>query len=275
MSSIDGWLAQKYAILGKEADARDITARASAAYTNAQTGMLAGDQALKAADVAGQNQLRTAQANSTNVTASLAPGLAQSEQTLRGAQSGLYGAETGKYNAETQFMDTYNPALAAGYLQRVGGFSNPTAPAAAGAGLTPTTGGLGGSTMTRLGNSTAGVIGSTDFAAGPLTADQQKRMDALPAIQGYAKGTSKVPGKGSGKVDTVPAMLAPGEAVLNRGAAEHIGRHTIDALNAVGQAKMGMGVSPPAKGGKPASDPRSPGAGHPAKKGMGKKSKAA
>jgi hypothetical protein len=58
----------------------------------------------------------------------------------------------------------------------------------------------------------------------------------------YKAGTTKVPGKGSGKVDTVPAMLAPGEAVLNKGAAEHMGRDNIKALNAVGLAKMGMGM---------------------------------
>ena len=41
-------------------------------------------------------------------------------------------------------------------------------------------------------------------------------------------------------MDKVPAVLAPGEAVLNKAAAEHVGRGTITALNAMGAAKMGM-----------------------------------
>jgi len=74
-------------------------------------------------------------------------------------------------------------------------------------------------------------------------------LDSTLAIPGFAAGTPKVPGKGDGTVDKVPAMLAPGEAVLNAGAAEHFGRHNIAALNAVGQAKMqaGKGAPPPAK----------------------------
>jgi len=57
---------------------------------------------------------------------------------------------------------------------------------------------------------------------------------------GFAKGTARVPGKGSPKKDTVPAMLAPGEAVLNQPAAEGLGRGLIALLNAAGQQKMGM-----------------------------------
>lgn len=55
-----------------------------------------------------------------------------------------------------------------------------------------------------------------------------------------AKGIAKVPGKGSGKVDKVPAKLAPGEAVLNKAAAEKMGRGLIAALNKQGARKMGM-----------------------------------
>lgn len=62
---------------------------------------------------------------------------------------------------------------------------------------------------------------------------------------GFSHGTSAVPGQGTGTVDTTPAMLAPGEAVLNKAAAEHLGRHTIDLLNALGQVKMGtVGQTP-------------------------------
>lgn len=59
----------------------------------------------------------------------------------------------------------------------------------------------------------------------------------------FAGGT--VPGKGSGKVDTVPAMLAPHEAVLNRAAADKLGRGKIAALNQQGVKKMGTGRGMP------------------------------
>lgn len=62
----------------------------------------------------------------------------------------------------------------------------------------------------------------------------------LGTSENYKKGKGKVPGKGDGTKDTQPAMLAPGEAVLNKGAAEHLGRHNIDLLNAIGLSKMGM-----------------------------------
>lgn len=59
---------------------------------------------------------------------------------------------------------------------------------------------------------------------------------------GYKRGTARVPGKGSGKVDTVDAKLAPGEAVLNKRAAEMVGRGNIAALNARGAQQMGLGM---------------------------------
>jgi hypothetical protein len=68
-----------------------------------------------------------------------------------------------------------------------------------------------------------------------------------------------VPGAGSGKTDTVPAVLAPGEAVLNQAAADHLGRNTIEVLNALGRHQMGMAGTEPAS-------PQKPGRGMPAAK---------
>lgn len=56
----------------------------------------------------------------------------------------------------------------------------------------------------------------------------------------YAQGTARVPGHGDGTVDTVDAKLAPGEAVLNKAAAEMLGRGLIDLLNKHGMLQMGM-----------------------------------
>lgn len=74
---------------------------------------------------------------------------------------------------------------------------------------------------------------------------------ALPGLAGVlqaAMGAAKVPGRGTGKVDTVDAKLAPGEAVVNKGAIKHIpgGRAAIAKANAKGVKDMGMGS--PAKG---------------------------
>ena len=82
-----------------------------------------------------------------------------------------------------------------------------------------------------------------DLAGG----DKGAAPDAPPAMQpgqpsmgylvsGYAAGVPRVPGYGTG--DTVPAMLTPGEAVLNRHAAQQLGRGNIAALNA--RAPMGI-----------------------------------
>ena len=61
----------------------------------------------------------------------------------------------------------------------------------------------------------------------------------------YAGGTSQVQGPGGPTEDKVAAKLSPDEAVLNAGAAEHLGRPIIQALNAVGLMKMGMGMVAP------------------------------
>jgi hypothetical protein len=61
-----------------------------------------------------------------------------------------------------------------------------------------------------------------------------------PFGAGYLFGATAVPGQGSGTVDKVPAMLAPHEAVLNRAAADTLGRSRIAALNARGAQRMGL-----------------------------------
>ena len=53
----------------------------------------------------------------------------------------------------------------------------------------------------------------------------------FPAWKQFANGSAQVPGDGSD--DTVPSYLTPGEAVLTPGAAQHVGRPKIAALNAM------------------------------------------
>ena len=65
------------------------------------------------------------------------------------------------------------------------------------------------------------------------------------AISGFAYGSPQVPGAG----DTVPSYLTPGEAVLTPGAAQHVGRPKIAALNAMHPpAALSTFMPPPGAG---------------------------
>lgn len=64
--------------------------------------------------------------------------------------------------------------------------------------------------------------------------DTQSRNEGLGLLFNK-RGTARVPGKGEG--DTVPSMLEPNEAVLNKHAADMLGRKKIAELNKKGNAK--------------------------------------
>lgn len=71
----------------------------------------------------------------------------------------------------------------------------------------------------------------------PIFSEEEGMMrsaakNALDPMKLYKRGTARVPGKGSG--DKVPALLEPGEAILNKNAAKAIGRDKIAAANAKG-----------------------------------------
>lgn len=95
----------------------------------------------------------------------------------------------------------------------------------------------------------------------------------------FATGTDMVDGPGTATSDSVPAKLSKGEAVLNAAAAEHLGRSTIDFLNAIGAHKMGLNVgtgggeapdkSQPAKGNSKGGPPVNNQTGEPAGYAMG------
>jgi hypothetical protein len=95
------------------------------------------------------------------------------------------------------------------------------------AGLPRTAGGGEQASITGLGIPTP----PASVTAAAQQEDQMKR---------YAKGTARVPGKGDGTKDTVKAKLAPGEAVLNKAAADGMGRGLINVMNQLGAKKMGM-----------------------------------
>ena len=125
-------------------------------------------------------------------------------------------------------------------------------------------GGSGGGLMSTIGKVAGGMLKGTDGSGGgsgsssspsqqlarPSPASSQQQMPGahmpsmgmvLPQI-GYAKGIPRVPGA-LAKTDTVPAMLSPGEAVLNRNAAEMLGRDKIAAFNAAGKRNQVQGFA--------------------------------
>ena len=162
-----------------------------------------------------------ARANLENTQAGVLPSTAASEARLRAAQAALTGQQAGQVAPLAQSQ---------------------IAQAQAGIGQTQAQTGLIG----------AQTRGQNIRNQSPSDAYFGNMYDQLRAGRepGYARGTSDVqhydqgathvPGQGDGTVDKVPAVLAPGEAVLNKAAAEHVGRGTITALNAMGAAKMGM-----------------------------------
>ena len=87
---------------------------------------------------------------------------------------------------------------------------------------------------------TAGAAATNADANAGLSAAQQEQLRSGNASEGFSSGTSRISAPGDGTVDTTKANLANGEAVLNRGAAEHLGQPIIRALNAVGAMRMGM-----------------------------------
>jgi hypothetical protein len=215
---------------------------------------------------------------------------ANSEALLRKSQAGLIDSQAATNPAEAAAREAAGygagaQGQGAGALSRAQASTEPAEAAgrtAASYGQATQGRGLGGY-YSALGLAEPGLAGSEIGLRGAQTSEASANADASRSLnvaapgslinqslgmrgyqtgvgnsnyQPYAKGTSDVPGKApkTGNTDTQKAMLTPGEAVLNVGAAEHLGRDTIDVLNAIGNIKMmsnGAGVSqgagPPTK----------------------------
>jgi hypothetical protein len=251
-AGFEGFLNQKYDIQRQEA--------------NARSNLLGAQTAAIPQTTAAEVGLQRAQAAETTARAGTIDPLAQASIAQTGANIGEAGARSGLYGAQASeirnidLASTPELALRLGYREQIqGGLNgvggqaigsyNGSTPAAGSAPGAPATGNPGGiSRSGGFGNiisldtpSTGGGSGFSDASApGNGSGFQDVYAPRPRPVGGLKTGTTKVPGKGSGKVDTVPAMLAPGEAVLNKGAAEHVGRQNIEAANQIGLAKMGM-----------------------------------
>ena len=194
------WLGTKYAILGREADAQMMRARAESAL-NTQQGRYLSAQ-----------------------TQAYGPEAAARIAQMR-AGAGLTSAQTGLTSEQTQMLP----------LSTMAGVGLTAAQAEAARAQATLTGAMAGWDPNSFAGGTAAV------PAKPTTSAKNPKQTVEAR-----SGKDKVPGKGSGKVDTQHAMLAPGEAVLNKAAAEYLGRATIDVLNHVGRIKMGLDTTNPA-----------------------------
>jgi hypothetical protein len=245
MAAIDNYLTRKYDILGQQANtARDLA--------NANIGAITQQTSLAPAEARARNFATTAAgtgalagANLTNVNASLAPGIAGSEAASRYAGADLSYAQAGGIRTG----DTLNPFLGQQYQDRLDLNGNPQPGPAQTTHPTWMQQIMGGGVMPNpIAPASSAPPAAPNVIGGAQRSGALGNIQSIPAApntgQGnrfqFSTGTSDVHGPGDGTVDTVHADLANGEAVLNRGAAEHLGRDTIALLNSIGAARMGL-----------------------------------
>lgn len=198
-------LNRKYGILGQQADAATLDAQAKARLEAAQT---AGVEAQSKANL-------LAQVQGASSTVSSGVTLDPVGDQLRLAQAHLALTQGAGIRSETDIQNDVNRRQQGLYDQ--------------------------GLASGQFG--TEGATGKYNVEIDRMHATGQisdAMWKAARGGYGLRMGTARVPGKGDGTKDTVKAKLAPGEAVLNKGAAEHLGRGLIAALNKHGAAKMGM-----------------------------------
>lgn len=164
-----------------------------------------------------------------------------SEEQLRNAQAGLIRSQTETNPGEAAAREAQGFGAGAagqgqGQYYSALGVEQPQ--------LAASEVGLRGGQTNEANATAAGTRAQTNFLGSGISPELLKLIQGRLGQGGLSEGTSKVDGpapkKGAATTDTTPAMLTPGEAVLNVGAAEHLGRETIDVLNAIGNIKMGV-----------------------------------
>lgn len=164
-----------------------------------------------------------------------------SEEQLRNAQAGLIRSQTETNPGEAAAREAQGFGAGAagqgqGQYYSALGAEQPQ--------LAASEVGLRGGQTNEANATAAGTRAQTNFLGSGISPELLKLIQGRLGQGGLSEGTSEVDGpapkKGAATTDTTPAMLTPGEAVLNVGAAEHLGRETIDVLNAIGNIKMGV-----------------------------------
>lgn len=157
-------------------------------------------QGAQAFGAAASGTAAIAQGKLLNTQASVLPGDSQARRSLEGAQAGLFGAQSS---------------------------------------LTPS----------EIAKNNAGTFSTiqSGLTTGPLAASSIADTDARTALTrsntygaiGFAKGgIAGVDKAKPAAADTISAKLAPGEAVLNKGAVHHYGSDVIDHMNKMGLMNM-------------------------------------
>ena len=237
-------------VLGDYYRAQIEEAGARTGLIGVQTGSAVTSQNQIAADGAARRALEGAQAGAaqagavkTGLEAGQVGADASARRGLEGAQTSLFGNQAGvvapnaqseiaSRNAGTQGQILSNLAsplktasgLATDALQRQG-YAYQNLPSASLGPATDTIGSLGGT------GSTAGISGGGD----PTKIQGDETGGMILNAKDAALGKAKKPGP----TDTVPVMLTPGEAVLNKGAADHYGPALIEHMNKMGLMRMG------------------------------------
>ena len=212
--------------------------QAAAAWQNSMNGeQMAQNDALRASYTGttanSQAALARAQALGATTSANLAPGLAKSQIGLQATQAGENVARAGYYGSQSGFTDAQT-AMERAKL-RSGRYMTDAIAANIGANIPQP------SVTPPPAPQPSSMLSPSPMTSSPPSNPSDDEEDDL-GLGGwrFSKGTARVPGKGSGKVDTVPAKLAPGEAVLNKGANDAMPQGLVAALNAMGAAKMGL-----------------------------------
>ena len=241
------WLARKYSILGQEASAQQTRAQTDArlgvaqgAYLGAQTNAYPGEAAARVAEAQARAEATRQQALLTGAQAGMVEPLARSSIALQGQQGVLESGQGGYYRT---MSGASGPFI-------FGGVGMPPPPGTA----APTDPNAISTQFTGAGSKIMGFRAGTADIGQPAPKGGTQSRPAKPATSAKTSkqplearaGHNKVPGRGDGTVDTTHAMLAPGEAVLNKSAAEYLGRSTIDVLNHIGRIKMGLDTTSPA-----------------------------
>ena len=237
-------------------------ARRGAGFAAFGQGAVANANAKLAPDLAGSEiGLRGAQgrnlgstSNATDVSARLAPGIASSEANMRAAQAGNFDAMSFLSRLQGLGLSQDLSPIGSGDRSLIGqrfGFAAGTAHVEPHPDM-PMTPEHRATLAHHLGF-------RPGMAAGDSMVDDGMDM-------GFAAGDTAVAGPGDGTVDTVDTKLAAGEAVLNKAAAEFLGRDLIDKVNQAGAIAMGLDqkpneprMQPAGQPGTPATEPAAPG----------------
>lgn len=273
---------RKYSILQQEATDRGALQQAQAEQISASTPFENALRAAQTRQTSETAKTIAPLAQAAQAATYAGIGETQARTGLTGAQTGLVGAQTRDINADLgslgvlgarYYMDqlqrmgtTFKPGAATGtqnqtsVLDRSSSLGAPTATPGVPVSPPPaskiTMGQGQAGYYDDNGNYVLGLAKGTSKvmpAKSPGKAAGGKVMVGPPpgammggiglgAALAAAMGANKVPGKGSGKVDQVPAVLAPGEAVVNKAGIKHIpgGRKTIAKANAKGAKEMGL-----------------------------------